>query len=104
MPHGGAIHVRTLAARINRRARRPCSTQRIRLPAKDRVVLVEQSREMAKNLSKAGIQTFRYLELPDGDHYLSRAEDRIRFFQELERFLTTHLDGNSTAPQPEHLQ
>lgn len=72
--------------------------------AKDRVVLVEQSREMAKNLSRAGIQTFRYLELPDGDHYLSRAEDRIRFFQELERFLTTHLDGNSTAPQPQHLR
>jgi dipeptidyl aminopeptidase/acylaminoacyl peptidase len=69
--------------------------------AQDRVVLVEQSREMAKSLKKAGIQTFRYVELPDGDHHLSRAEDRIKFFQELERFLTTHLDGDSTAPPPQ---
>ena len=66
----------------------------------DRVVLVEQSRAMVKSLKKAGIQTFRYVELPDGDHHLSRAEDRIRFFQELERFLSTHLDGGSTAIQP----
>ena len=63
-----------------------------------------ESTGLFTDADKAGIQTFRYLELPDSDHYLSRAEDRISFFQELERFLTTPLDGNSTAPHPQQLQ
>ncbi|BCA53962.1 peptidase S9 [Nitrospira sp. KM1] len=65
--------------------------------AEDRVVLVEQSREMAVALKKAGNTNFRYVEFPDGDHHLSRAEDRIRVFNEMEKFLATHLDGPLTA-------
>jgi len=68
----------------------------------DRVVMIEQSREMAEALKKAGNQTYRYVELPEADHHLSRAEDRITFFRELERFLRTHLDGSSTALPREH--
>lgn len=64
--------------------------------------MVEQSREMAQALKKAGNQTYRYVELPEADHHLSRAEDRIKFFRELERFLRTNLDGSSSASQARH--
>jgi dipeptidyl aminopeptidase/acylaminoacyl peptidase len=73
--------------------------------AEDRVVLVEQSREMAEALEDAGFKKFRYVELPDGDHYLSREEDRIAFFRELERFLSTPLnekDSSSSASASTH--
>lgn len=60
--------------------------------AEDRTVPVEQSRELVDALKDAGFTRMRYLELPDGDHHLSRQEDRLRFFREMERFLATHLD------------
>ncbi|MGC3975774.1 MAG: S9 family peptidase [Nitrospira sp.] len=72
---------------------------RIRTPllivhgAEDRVVPVEQSREMVEALRTAGFKHMRYVELPNGDHYLSRQEDRLTFFREMERFLKVHLDG-----------
>lgn len=61
--------------------------------AEDRTVPVEQSRAMVDALKDAGFTRLRYVELPDGDHYLSRQDDRLRFFREMERFLATHLDG-----------
>lgn len=61
--------------------------------AEDRVVPVEQSRAMVEALRSAGFKRVRYVELPDGDHHLSRQEDRLTFFREMERFLATHLDG-----------
>ncbi|MBS0178301.1 MAG: S9 family peptidase [Nitrospira sp.] len=72
---------------------------KIRMPllivhgAEDRVVPVEQSRAMVEALKDRGFTLMRYVELPDGDHHLSRQEDRVTFFREMERFLTTHLDG-----------
>jgi dipeptidyl aminopeptidase/acylaminoacyl peptidase len=72
--------------------------ERIRTPllivhgAEDRVVPVEQSREMVDALKKAGFKSVRYVELPDGDHHLGRQEDRLTLFREMERFLATHLD------------
>jgi len=60
--------------------------------AEDRTVPVEQSREMVDALKRAGFKSVRYVELPDGDHHLSRQEDRVTFFREMERFLVTHLD------------
>jgi dipeptidyl aminopeptidase/acylaminoacyl peptidase len=60
--------------------------------AEDRTVPVEQSRAMVEALKDAGFNNMRYVELPDGDHYLSRQDDRLRLFREMERFLATHLD------------
>ncbi|MBX3346962.1 MAG: S9 family peptidase [Nitrospira sp.] len=61
--------------------------------AEDRTVPVEQSRAMVEALNDAGFTRLRYVELPDGDHHLSRQDDRVTFFREMERFLITHLDG-----------
>ena len=52
----------------------------------DRVVRVRQSRRMARSMPQA-----RYVELPEGDHYLSRPENRKTFASELSHFLETHL-------------
>jgi hypothetical protein len=41
---------------------------------------------------RAGRRDARYVELPLGDHSLSRQEDLLRFFLEMERFLTRYLD------------
>lgn len=60
--------------------------------AEDRTVSVEQSRAMVEALKDAGFNNLRYVELPDGDHYLSRQADRLTLFREMERFLATHLD------------
>lgn len=60
--------------------------------AEDRTVPVEQSRAMVEALKDAAFTRMRYLELPDGDHHLSRQDDRVTFFREMERFLATHLD------------
>jgi dipeptidyl aminopeptidase/acylaminoacyl peptidase len=60
--------------------------------AEDRSVPVEQSRAMASALEKAGFKNFRYLELPLGDDRLSREEDSLRVFLEMETFLKQHLD------------
>ncbi|MFJ3058272.1 prolyl oligopeptidase family serine peptidase [Herbaspirillum sp. NPDC087042] len=58
----------------------------------DRTMPVAQSRDMADALKAAGKRDYRYLELPLGDHQLSREEDRIEAFTEMERFLHRYLD------------
>ncbi|MDO9117087.1 MAG: S9 family peptidase [Nitrospira sp.] len=58
----------------------------------DVVVPVEHSREMAEAMKAAGVQNYRYVELPRGDHWLSREPDRLQVFQEMETFLKAHLD------------
>lgn len=58
----------------------------------DRIVDVDQSRDMASALKNAGNKDYRYVELPLGDHNLSREEDRITTFTEMERFLKKYLD------------
>lgn len=60
----------------------------------DRVVPVEQGRDMAKALKEAG-KIYRYVEQDGADHHWSRSEDRLQFFQELEKFLDLHLKGAS---------
>ena len=56
----------------------------------DRVVDVAQSRIMAEELEDQGKQV-EYLELPDGDHYLSVQANRHAFFRAMDRFLAQHL-------------
>lgn len=58
----------------------------------DRMVDVDQSRDMASALKGAGNKDYRYIELPLGDHNLSREEDRITTFTEMEKFLKRYLD------------
>lgn len=55
----------------------------------DRRVPVGQSRQMAAKLKAAG-KTVTYIEQPEGDHFLSRGEDRLQFLKELEAFLTQY--------------
>jgi dipeptidyl aminopeptidase/acylaminoacyl peptidase len=57
---------------------------------KDRVVDVRQSREMADELADLG-KDVTYVELENGDHYLSIQRNRHRVFQEMETFLKKHL-------------
>ncbi|MCR6475410.1 S9 family peptidase [Variovorax sp. ZS18.2.2] len=59
--------------------------------ANDLIVPVEQSRDMAEALKKANRADARYVELPLGDHSLSREEDRVRVLTEMERFLQKNL-------------
>jgi dipeptidyl aminopeptidase/acylaminoacyl peptidase len=61
--------------------------------AEDRVVPVEQSRAMVEALKDAGFTRMRYVELPDGDHHLSRQDDRLTFFRWATR-------GDWTSQQP----
>jgi len=56
----------------------------------DRVVPVEQSRDMASALRRAG-KPYRYIEQEGGDHHLSRNAHRMEFFQALETFLGEQL-------------
>jgi len=60
--------------------------------AEDRTVSVEQSRAMVDALKDAGFTRMQYVELPDGDHHLSRQDDRLTFFRAMERFLAAYLD------------
>ncbi len=72
--------------------------QEIRMPlllmhgAMDRAVPVSQGRTMADALKAAKVTTYRYVELPLADETLSRQEDRLQVFSELEQFLTRHLE------------
>lgn len=61
----------------------------------DRSVPVSQSQGMVAALKDASFNHFKYLELPLADHHLSREEDRLRFFSEMEQFLKTYLDSNT---------
>ncbi len=60
--------------------------------AMDRAVPVSHGRDMAEALKSANVTTYRYLELPLADQTLSREEDRLHVFHELETFLSSHLD------------
>ncbi len=64
---------------------------------KDRVVPASQSRSMTRALDKAR-KEYIYIELPDGDHYLSNEENRLLVFKEMESFLARHLDRNDDIP------
>ncbi len=57
---------------------------------KDRVVDVKQGRGMDKALRNAG-KVVIYVELADGDHYLSIEENRLHAFGLMEDFLSRHL-------------
>jgi dipeptidyl aminopeptidase/acylaminoacyl peptidase len=58
----------------------------------DRAVPVSHGRDLAEALKSANVMTYRYVELPLADQTLSRGQDRIHVFKELEQFLTTYLD------------
>ncbi len=57
----------------------------------DRSVPVSQSRDMAEELEDSGHDDFRYVELENGDHYLSIQKNRHRLFAEMDQFLATYL-------------
>jgi dipeptidyl aminopeptidase/acylaminoacyl peptidase len=56
----------------------------------DRVVRVRQSRFMADELGDLD-KTYNFVELENGDHYLSIQRNRHRFFQEMDAFLDKYL-------------
>ena len=60
--------------------------------AMDRVVPVSHSRTMAEALKESNGDSVRYVELPLADHALSREQDRLEVFTELQQFLTKHLE------------
>ena len=56
----------------------------------DSVVPVDQSRDMRNALRNSGAD-FEYIEIEDGDHWLSSVEMRTRVLSELERFLDDNI-------------
>ncbi|MBT0586214.1 alpha/beta hydrolase family protein [Alteromonas oceanisediminis] len=56
----------------------------------DRVVSVRQSRMFAEELEDLD-KNVEYIELPNGDHYLSIQRNRHTFFQRMDTFLKAHL-------------
>lgn len=56
----------------------------------DRVVPVEQTEVMAKALEEAGVP-FQLMVFEDGDHHLSKEEDRLRLFRMMDLFLAQNL-------------
>ncbi len=60
--------------------------------AMDRAVPVSHSRDMAEALKATKATTYHYVELPFADQALSREQDRVQVFAELEQFLRSHLD------------
>ena len=56
----------------------------------DRSVRVWHSKKMHRELEKQGTEV-TYLELKDGDHYLSNQEHRVQFFKVMDAFLQSHL-------------
>jgi dipeptidyl aminopeptidase/acylaminoacyl peptidase len=65
----------------------------------DRVVDVKQSREMYDELRDLD-KPVRYVELENGDHFLSIQRNRHLAFAEMEAFLKKHLGLNSQSNQP----
>ena len=57
---------------------------------RDTVVRVKQSRQFAAALEKNG-KDFRYVEMSEGDHFLSGTAQREEFFVEMRDFLAKHL-------------
>jgi dipeptidyl aminopeptidase/acylaminoacyl peptidase len=83
---------------------------RIKIPvllvhgSNDPIVPVGQSRDMAAALKKAG-KPYQYIELEEGDHWLSSYDHRLRLFQEMEKFLAANLgtgEVNVTSNQETH--
>jgi dipeptidyl aminopeptidase/acylaminoacyl peptidase len=60
---------------------------------KDRVVDVEHSEDMFDALTKYN-KNVQFVELEDGDHYLSDNADRLKTFYAIEAFLQKHLPVN----------
>lgn len=58
----------------------------------DRVVDVEQSRQFFAELQDEG-KDVNYVELADGNHYLSIQKNRHAFFKQMDLFLTKHLEN-----------
>ncbi len=58
----------------------------------DRLIPVSHSRDLAAALKAGGIESFRYVELPQADHRLNTDDARLQVFQELDRFLHQYLD------------
>src|SRR5882672_913945 len=56
----------------------------------DTVVPMEQSASMARALGELG-KTFRFIQLPGEDHWLSRGETRLKVLAEIETFLRENL-------------
>jgi len=56
----------------------------------DRVVPYKHGKNFAKKMKKKR-KDFKFVTLKDGDHFLSIEKNRIRFFQEIEKFLEKHL-------------
>lgn len=70
----------------------------------DRIVPVSQSEDMAAALKKAG-KSYQYIELEEGDHWLSSYDHRLHLFQEMEKFLAANLGTgavNVTSNQETH--
>ena len=63
----------------------------------DRVVFVEQSVELDQALTKAG-KAHQFILQTGGDHYLSRASQRLQFFEAMDAFLREHLSPTSNTP------
>ena len=59
----------------------------------DRSVRVKHSRDMNQELKAQG-KDVTYLELADGDHYLSNQEHRLQFFTAMDAFLRANLTSN----------
>ena len=62
----------------------------------DRVVEVGQSREMFDELQDLN-KDVKYVELKNGDHYLSIQRNRHRVFAEMDAFLKVHLGDNASS-------
>lgn len=69
----------------------------------DTVVDVEHSREMADQL-KLVDKSFKYIEQPGGDHFLSGGTQRRAFYAAMAEFLSTHLGLNVHRGELAHAQ
>jgi dipeptidyl aminopeptidase/acylaminoacyl peptidase len=58
---------------------------------KDRVVKVQHSREMYNELKSLN-KPVEYIELENGDHYLSNNDNRLATFKALDKFLADNLN------------
>ncbi len=52
--------------------------------------MIEQSRTLVAALEEAG-KPYRYIEQPNGDHFLSLQSHRVEFLEALDEFLAEHL-------------
>ncbi len=57
----------------------------------DRNVMIEQSRDLAAALEKAG-KEYTYIEQANGDHHFSLQAHRLEYLQAVEAFLEKHIE------------